>query len=256
MLIRLTTNQTFECILQEQHALLSGVLAGAWAKSRLDPLLVQIIGMHDNPWRAADAKPLFNADRGLPHDFITYPMEPKIALYRRGIDALEVVHPWLAYMVSRHYTTFAGTRSVEALQTPERARRERLESMLDANQIATSDRALKWIKFFDIFSLYICLTGPNADVDAIPGWLKDPDAWSTAPDSTELKLRWKDDTALHVEGWPFEGELSKRGLSESDTLRIILYPLILDRTAQSQNEFDSIWRAAPIEPRAVILKPN
>src|SRR5690554_6068293 len=116
MLIRPTIDQSFECIPQEQHALISGVLAGAWAPSRLDPLWVHMICMHDTPWRPADIAPQWNPERGLPHDFITYPMDEKIAHYRSGIDALELVHPWLALMVSRHYSAFAGPESLHTLQ--------------------------------------------------------------------------------------------------------------------------------------------
>lgn len=219
MLIRPTTASTFECITQEHHAVISGVLASAWAKTRLDPLLVQAIGLHDTPWRLSDADPLYNEERGLPHDFITFPMEKKIALYREGIDQLEEVHPWIAHLVSRHYTTFSGTRDIEELQAPEEKRRARLEEIIADARLESSDEALRWIKFFDIFSLHLCLTGPFARKEAIPRWLTNPDKWSTAPDGTELELRWADDTTLMVDPWPFSGsalscELYIRDLSQ------------------------------------------
>ncbi len=244
MLIRPTTDQTFECTLQEHHALISGVLAGAWAPSRLDALLVQAIGIHDNPWREADANPVFDAERRLPHDFITYPMEAKIALYRRGIDQLETVHPWVAYLVSRHYTTFSGTRDVDALQRPETARRARLEAMLSDARVAASDEGLRWIKFFDVFSLHLCLTGPRTQPGSVPRWLTDPDAWSTAPDGTELRLRWSDDTTLTVAPWPFV----------DDSLRLSLYHRRLDDRPQTPAQLAQAWAAAPIVTRAITLR--
>ncbi|QDG53549.1 DUF3891 family protein [Persicimonas caeni] len=244
MLIRPTSDSTFECITQEHHAVLSGLLAGAWKPTRLDPLLVQAIGVHDNPWREADAQPLFNDDRGLPHDFITYPMEEKIALYRHGLDALEEVHPWIAHLVSRHYTTFSGTRDVDTLVGPERARRERLEGLIADWRLDASDEALRWVKFFDIFSLHLCLTGPRTQTDSIPRWLTDPDKWSTAPDGTELKLRWESDATLTVDPWPFaEPELDCG-----------LYVRVLEGRAENAEEMERAWREAEVGRRGVRLQ--
>ena len=203
MLIRSTTNGTYECITQEHHALLSGVLAGAWLPTRLPALLVQAIGLHDNPWRAVDADPIFDSEAGLPHDFLHYPKAEKIAFYRSGIDELEEVHPYIAYVVSRHYTTFAGTRDATTLTEPEAERRERLAEQIRDQLIDEADVALEWVKFFDILSLYVCLAGPKSVDATIPAWLADPTDWGVAPDETEIALEWKDDQTLAVDPWPF-----------------------------------------------------
>lgn len=244
MLIRPTTDSTFECITQEHHAVVSGLLAAAWAESRLDPLLVQAIGLHDNPWRPSDAEPLYNEERGLPHDFITFPMDQKIALYRQGIDQLEEVHPWIAHLVSRHYTTFSGTRDVEELQVPEEMRRQRLEQVITSARLEASDEALRWVKFFDIFSLHLCLTGPRAKQGAIPRWLSDPDKWSTAPDGTELELRWSDESTLSVTPWPFEGT----------GLGCELYVRVLDSPHESAGALQQVWNEAQLETRPLRLQ--
>lgn len=245
MLIR-QTHDDFECLTQEHHALLSGLLAAEWTPSRLDPLLVHTIGLHDNPWRAADADPTFNPDTGLPHDFITYPMEPKIELYRSGLDQLESVHPWTAYMVSRHYTTFAGTRDEEALTGPEQRRRDRLEDRLDEARLAEADDALAWIKFFDVFSLHLCLTGPRAVADSIPRWLQAPSSWSEAPDGTDLELSWADDTTLQLGPWPFaRPELP---------LDVHLRRLERSHPADAEACMEA-WRDAEHDVREVVVEP-
>jgi hypothetical protein len=253
MLIRPTTDQTFECITQEHHAVVSGLLAAAWDTSRLerdsvgngrlDPLWIQAIGLHDNPWRASDARPIFNEERGLPHDFITFPMNQKIAMYREGIDALEEVHPFVAHLVSRHYTTFSGTRDVDELNLPERERRERLEKIVAPARLASSDEALEWVKFFDIFSLHLCLTGPRARQGSIPRWLTEPDKWSTAPDGTELKLSWRDDTTLSVAPWPFVGE----------ELSCELYMRVLDERIDEPKGLKQAWSEAELQTRPLQL---
>lgn len=244
MLIRPTSDATFECVTQEHHAIVSGLLAAAWEPSRLDPLLVQAIGLHDTPWREADANPRFNPERGLPHDFITYPMDDKIALYRRGLDALEEMHPWVAHLVSRHYTTFSGTRDADDLTGPEEARRERLEELIDDWRLAASDEALRWVKFFDIFSLHLCLTGPRTQEGSIPRWLTGPDKWSTAPDGTELRLRWADDTTLRVDPWPFAGP----------ELACELYVRVLEGRFESADEMQRGWEDARAGRRDVRMK--
>lgn len=203
MLIRATEDGTFECIAQEHHALLSGVLAGAWMPTSIDSTLVQAIGLHDNPWRSADREPLFDAETGLPNDFVDYPMEAKIELYREGIDELEAVHPWVAYLVSRHYTTFAGTRDETRLTEPEAERRRRLEERVARADLEASDEALAWMKYFDVLSLYLGLAGPAAVEASIPPWLSEPSDWAEAPDGTPLELEWADDSTVELAPWPF-----------------------------------------------------
>lgn len=243
MLIRHTTDETFEVTPQEHHAMLSGMLAQAWAQCHLHPALSSAITLHDAPWRDVDAEPLFNPETGLPHDFIDYPMDEKISFYRRGIDHLERVHPYVAYMVSLHYTTFAGTKGVERLQAPERERRERLEARLDESFASGAERALEWVKFFDVFSLHLCLTGPRAVDEAIPRWLRDSSAWSTAPDGTDLTLGWSDARTLEVSPWPFD----------KAELTFDLHHRVLRQRADNPDALRSSWDEADLSRRPLRL---
>src|SRR5690554_942038 len=192
MLIRPTLEGTFECIYQEHHALLSGVLAGAWAPSCLDSRLLQAMGLHDTPWRSCDAAPLFDARSGLPHDFISYPELEKYAFYSSGTDDLERVDPLAAYLVSRRYAGFADPGKSPQFCDSEAERQRRLLLLLSAEEQAPIEVALSWIDFFDIFSLYLCLTGPRARQEALPSWVTLP----RAPDATELAFSWVDDLTL------------------------------------------------------------
>lgn len=235
MLIRKTEEGGYECVTQAQHAVQSGVLAAAWCVTPLPPLLVLTIGLHDAPWGEADARPVLNGETGLPHDFLDYPKGAKFALYGDGIDALEAVHPWVAYMVSKHYTTFAGTKGADELTAPEAARRARLESLLPPELVDGADEALAWIKFFDTFSLHLCLTGPGADADAIPVWLRDPGSWSSAPDGTSLRVSWRDDVTVEVDPWPF-----------ARAPDVSLYLRRLGARVETQDELNVVWgEAAP-----------
>jgi hypothetical protein len=241
MLIRTTTDGTHECMTQEHHALLSGVLAGAWLPTRLPALLVQAIGLHDNPWRPVDAEPTFDPEAGLPHDFLGYPKAEKLDFYRRGIDQLEEVHPYVAYVVSRHYTTFAGTKDAEALTEPEAERRERLAERIRRPLLDEADVALEWVKYFDILSLYICLDGPRATEDSVPPWLEDPTDWAEAPDGTELEFEWRDDRTLAIEPWPFT----------SKAMDYCLHFRRLDGRTDDAEAFREQWADAPMDVRPV-----
>ncbi len=246
MLLRHTRQSGVECLTQQHHAHLSGMLAQAWAQCHLHPLVVAAIGRHDDPWREADADPTYNTETGLPHDFLDYPLDDKLAMYRTGIDALERVDPYLAYMVSLHYTTFAGTEDLERLQTPERRRRQRLEARLDARLVSGAETALAWVKFFDVLSLYLCLTGPDASPASIPSWLEETSAWSTAPDETTIALEWSDERSLAIAPWPFD----KAVLSFDLHLRRLPGP------TSSREAFAEAWRTAEPDRRRVELTPG
>lgn len=203
---------TFRLISQEQHALVSGMLAHAWrgvtAKTTaLHGLLVQTIGLHDNPWRHADERPQWNAATGAPHDFVSISMEEKLILYGGGIDQLERVHPYAATLISLHYTTFAGTINSDTLQAQERRRRARLRELLPETLQSEErwQRDLAFLKLFDNLSLFICLTAPFVDSESVPRWI-DPSIWAKDPESgATFSLDWLDRQSLSLHPFPFAG---------------------------------------------------
>lgn len=242
MLIRPTLEGTFECIYQEHHALLSGVLAGAWAPTPIDSRLLQIIGLHDTPWRSSDAAPHFNARTGLPHDFISYPDVEKYAFYSSGTDDLERVDPLAAYLVSRRYAGFADPGRSPQFCEGESERQRRLLPLLSAEEQATIERDLSWIDFFDIFSLYLCLSGPGARQEAIPSWVTIP----KAPDASELAFSWGDDLTLRLSPWPFT----------VPELNVHIYLRELTQRSADVAELREHWGAAEHRVRGVRLLPR
>lgn len=257
MLVRTRKDGGAECIMQAHHALLSGVLAAAWRPTRLPPRVVQAIGWHDDPWRPVDREPTLNPETGWPEDFVDVSIEQKVDFYREGIDSLEAVDPYVAYLVSRHYTTFAGTRDVEALCGPERKRRERLEARLSERQLQGADRAIAWMKYFDVWSLYLCLGGPEAADAAVPPWL-DPENndWLEAPDGTRPSFEWQDDTTIDIEaeGASARGET---GVFGDETLGCPIEFRYLDGTCNEQQELSAKWRDAPMRTRHLdVVSPS
>ncbi len=245
MLIRQTTADDFECVYQEHHALLSGVLAAAWVPTRIDPRWIQAAGLHDTPWRRADEAPIFNEETGLLHDFLTYPEQEKLKFYREGIDELENIDPFTAYVVSRRYASFARSADGNWFQEHEKGRQQRLVSMLGEVEQEELDEALAWVNFFDTFSIYLCLAGPKADQETTPRWLVPP-SWSTAPDATELEFEWLDDETLKLTPWPF-------GSSQVSTR--IHFRHLAERVARA-DEMQRRWADAPRGMRDLLLVPR
>ena len=203
MLVRRPEDGSEIAIHQEQHALISGVLAAAW-RPALDPRLIAAITLHDAPWRAVDATP--RHEQGRLVDFVSYPIDERLAFYTTGITELEAVDPYVAYMVSLHYSSFAGMAKLTEFRDAERVRRERLRPLL-GELAAHTDEHLKWLQYFDVFSLHLCLTGPDVPKENLPVWLRDVSRWSTAPDGRERRFDWVGPTSLRVAPFPFEGPL-------------------------------------------------
>ena len=167
-------------------------------------------------------------------------MDDKVAFYRRGIDELEDIDPFVAYLVSKHYTTFSGTRDVARLTEPEELRRERLRQHLDDNLVGHLEKSLEWVKFFDILSLYICLAGPGAARDSIPGWLSG-DHWHEA----RMERHW-----MFI-GWMTPGYRSNRGhLCQA---ALCWHSDKADGRFADRARFDEAWNTASPETRQVNL---
>ena len=48
----------------------------------------------------------FNPETGRPYNFFEYPAEPRLSVYRRGIDAVEASDPYAGLLCSLHYESF------------------------------------------------------------------------------------------------------------------------------------------------------
>jgi hypothetical protein len=198
---------------QHDHALLSGRLAHDWlgVGGQSEPLrheLVLATTLHDDPWRAADATPLYDASNGGVHDFIGYPTEERVKFYSSGLDRLEQVHPFTALLVSKHYTTFSGTVGLEPLQSLEAKRRLRLRAQLGRGDTHSSqlETDLAWLKLFDVLSLFVCLGPPSLRTRELPRWL-DPDQIGRSPAGDRFTLEWAGADQVVVKPFPLREEL-------------------------------------------------
>jgi hypothetical protein len=163
---------------QIAHARLSGQLATDWSELSLRAIepraeLLTAISRHDEGWADWDANPGVDATSGRPLSFLEMPQAVSIEIWQRSINAAEALGPLAAHVVSAHFTTLlqnAGARWsadprqfqiarqfldehsenrerwLAEWQHPEPTRRTR----------KVVDRALHYLQFFDMLSLWFC----------------------------------------------------------------------------------------------------
>jgi hypothetical protein len=98
------------CLTQPDHASLAGRLAEAWAADGVPgrptrDRLLEAVRQHDTGWTEADATPLFDPASHGPHGFVTAPLEVRQGAFRRGVETLAPVDPYVAALVAQHGLT-------------------------------------------------------------------------------------------------------------------------------------------------------
>ena len=212
---RRPSTHSVRIITQHDHGLVSGEVAHAWLPKTHPRVMALVLtcAMHDIAWEPYDRidrlsadRISFSPDRGAPHDFLTLGTQQKLELYTAGIDQLEAMHPWAGLLLSWHYAAFIPREKSPTFVDAERARRARLADQLgldapDAREVLDDFARLK---FFDLISLYICLTAPGADHSALPFWI--------TPEMECLGERfvfdWLDASTLSVDPWPVGRDLT------------------------------------------------
>ncbi|RMF83883.1 MAG: DUF3891 family protein [Nitrospinota bacterium] len=250
MLVQIRADR-LRLITQHHHALLSGELAAAWQGFpgqgvRLPLVLILATALHDLAWQPMDRSPLLDPASGRPHSFVTYPLEEKLRHYREGIAAMSRIHPYVGLLGSLHYTTFRGTEGLEAFQARERQRREHLKEQLGltAREEALLQIHLRYLKLFDYFSLFICLTPPPATKASHPSWLQ-PSHFAQDPGGHRFHLIWQDENHLVVDPFPFPDVLPLR----------IPYRDLPDTTYTSAPALQAAWEASVPSYWSVTLIP-
>jgi len=111
-------------IAQPDHARLAGVFAESW-RAGAGPSLVAASHHHDDGWIDWEKAPTVD-DRGRPHDFLTIPMDDRVAVYRRGIDLLAATDRAAGLLTSLHF----GRLLAEGLEALEGDARRTAEDFL------------------------------------------------------------------------------------------------------------------------------
>lgn len=236
---------------QHDHGLLSGELARRWHEpSRLSLSTSLAIALHDIGWQPLDAIEgrdpatlAFDPARGQPHDFLTLPSAYKIPAYEAGISRVEAIDPYAGLLLSHHFSAFVSAEYA-AFTAREAARRARLATALNLDAPDTPEVLADFerLKFFDLLSLYICLSAPGALPEHLPPWLPD---------------RYTCDGTTYTLGWLEPGVLAMRpfGYTEPRSLQILHRALHVSRFEDARDFLDHAQRA-PLTPWSVRIVPG
>ncbi|WP_228281989.1 DUF3891 family protein [Rubrobacter marinus] len=193
----------FVLIGQHDHGLVAGEIARHWARGpRPSPSTLYAVAQHDLGWRALDESVLWNDEAGRPHDFIDYPVEPKVRAFTGALDRLEERDPHAACLSSMHYTTLiqGSERAADVrFREAEGRRQERLKGRISEESVGSLDRDLRFLKLCDGLSLFLCLNEPGREASNPPPY---PDG--LVFDGEEYVPEWADDRTLRVRPDPFD----------------------------------------------------
>lgn len=245
MLVR-DRGDSWQLVLQQDHADLSGQLAAAWGgesvaqPSRRRPMVLAAT-RHDDGWGVWDRRPGWDAERSRPRAFLDVPVPVHLAFYRACIAAVTDEDPFAGMMISMHgagiYNGRYGTQPGLGLSGQE-AYREQVEAFI-AEQEAAYRRAgeelgvgegERWtdyclLQLYDRLSLAFCLRDWETDaaieetVEPVP----------TPGGDASLELRPAGAWRVRIDPFPFESSparftlvrriLGKRDYEGNDELR-------------------------------------
>lgn len=181
--------EALRCIAQVVHGRLSGAVAAAWStasRASVSDRLVDAIARHDDGWAPVDRTPIIDPRRSVPYDFMTLPVDERIAIYATGIDALEASDPLAATLASMHFSAFVDASTHPEFAAREAARRERL-----AADPATAADGYGLLQQLDLLSLLLCLRQPGSDADAWPRWSRTPVRVDGVVHTLEWHTEWE-----------------------------------------------------------------
>ena len=167
------SEHSFMMITQHDHAKISGDIAQNWKEEYFKGLerkedVVLGIYEHDRGWIEPDLSPLWNQNEQKPYSFMDYPLEAKVAFYKKGIDEVEKMSNYASLLCSAHYASFLqyeedpnGIKFVEE----ETTRRLHLLKQCGILGKIAEERLfhhhLSILKWCDNLSLFICLNEPG-----------------------------------------------------------------------------------------------
>ena len=191
---------SFVLVEQHEHALVSGEFARRWVE-RPSPLgsTLYAVENHDVAWRGPDREVRWNEASGRPYSFLDYPVGPKLAAQRRGIELVEAHDDYAACLCSMHYSRFliGSEKPVEVVfREQEAARQERLREGMGEEELANLERNFRFLRLCDGFSLFLFLYEPGQT-----GY-PPPTPGGFELDGTKYELSWQDEGSVSLDPFP------------------------------------------------------
>ena len=250
MLVR-DRGDSWQLVLQPDHADLSGQLAVAWggdgfAAPAPRESMVLAATRHDDGWGVWDRRPGWDPERERPRAFLDVPVPVHLAFYRACIAAVTHEDPYAGMMISMHgagiYNGRYGTQPSLGLSGQAEHKElvdefvgeqeERYSSISADLGVSDDDRwtNYKLLQMYDRLSLYFCLkdleAGEADEVGPAPNALGEDVALQLEPAGA-----WR----VRMKPFPFAQSparftlerrvLPKRGYTTNDELRHDIYEL-------------------------------
>jgi hypothetical protein len=173
---------SWQIVLQPDHADLSGQLAAAWGGegfARPEPFdsVVRAATRHDDGWAVWERRPRIDAD-GMPQPFFAVPAPVHLAFYRAAVETVCEEDPYAGLLVSMHmsglYRARYGVMPTPGMQLDDETRAQ-VDAFVESEQqrqVALAaeleaDEAQQWTNYallqvFDVVSLYFGLANLDA----------------------------------------------------------------------------------------------
>jgi len=173
---------SWQVVLQTDHAALSGAVARAWAeRPPRRTSLETAAARHDDGWAVWERAPAIDRATGAPVNFLDVDVRSHLAFYRAGIAAIAERDPYAGLLVSMHgagiYRQRYGRDPALGL-----SRAAEVQDLVDAfvaeQEASYEERAAaaggvaedeRWhdyelLQLFDRISLYFCIRDVEADL--------------------------------------------------------------------------------------------
>lgn len=215
MIVR-ETDQHFVMTTQHEHARFAGEIANYFVKSLfLDEKYIRdvlfAIQEHDRGWIRLDDTPIWNDRHSVPFSFADYPLLPKLALYRIGIDEVEKINDYAALLCSIHYSSFTHLQSSKLTDcvnfiNNEIERQTRLKAKLGQPTEDMISNHYKLLQLCDDISLYVCINNPGATKDIEHPWFKE--GFDTIINDQRINAHWINNKEIVISPFLFERDFT------------------------------------------------
>jgi hypothetical protein len=203
------------CIGQPAHAWISGQLARAWARDRVEPWEEVCLAaeQHDMGMAEWDAAPELNRETGRPFSFMEMPLATHLRLWAAAPSRVLPQSRYAALLVSMHGTALyemrdlsrmgaADADAVRAYIASQHELQERLGDGLDREQLRRNQKLI-WL--WDFLSLGLCLGWEGRSLDGltlgdgtIEPWPFRDDAVTLRCDGRRLDGRFEDEEQMRA----------------------------------------------------------
>ncbi|MCA1064040.1 DUF3891 family protein [Rossellomorea sp. AcN35-11] len=212
MIIR-ETNDSFIMIRQHDHAFLSGETIKYFNRDLLlsddffdDALYASY--QHDRSWISLDETPIWNDRDNIPYTFSDYPLLPKLAFYKIGVDEIERVNTYASLLCSMHFCSFfsdSANKDCVVFLTGEARRQSRLKEQFHDLDEDLLQQHFHLLQFSDNLSLYLCLNEPGVSKEEEHPWFRNGFHHTEMfhPENRPFTAKWVNPNQVTLDPYPF-----------------------------------------------------